>query len=308
MPKKFYLLVNLTSGANKGSFNYHEVTKELDKQKLDYETIISKKSGYLVEASRLLANSLKNTPNNIIIVIGGDGSLNQVLNGVKRSHYPETPIAYLPSGTGDDFARALDLRYSVKEFINKLNTKPTIEKIDCGYFIDQNSHKKGYFVNNLGIGFDAYVVAETNNSNLKKRLGHFSYGINVFKALFNQNTFKVTIKENDKIHYFDDAFLVTTTNHPYFGGGVPILPKAKPTSHLLDVVVVERPSIFKFIYLFSKLLFGKKQLKDSHYHYYGAKELEVITRDLEYGQLDGEELGSRNFDLLFQVQSFNLLN
>lgn len=307
MPKQFYLLVNPTSGANKGSLNYHEVTQELDKQKIKYETIISKHPGYLVKAAKLLANEVKNDKNSVLLVIGGDGSLNQVLNGIKKSAYPDTPIAYFPSGTGDDFARALNLNYSVSELIHNLNTEPTVTKVDCGYFIDENTHKDGYFVNNLGIGFDAYVVAQTNNSSLKKRLGHFSYGVNVFKALFNQPTFKVTVKENDKIHYFDDAFLVTTTNHPYFGGGVPILRKAKPTNHLLDVVVVEKPSLIKFIYLFSKLLLSKKQLKDSHYHYFGAKELEVVTQDLEYGQLDGEELGSKNFDLLFQVQSFNLL-
>lgn len=307
MAKKFYLLVNLKSGTNKGKTNYQKIITELNRQHIDYETIVSKRPGYLIQAAHLLSNNLKNDSQKIFLVIGGDGSLNQVLNGIKYSNYPNTPVAYLPSGTGDDFARALNLNYSISDFITKLNTNPTIEKIDCGYFIDKNSHKEGYFVNNLGIGFDAYVVAETNNSTLKKRMGHFSYGINVFKALFNQQPFKVTIKANNKTHYFDNAFLVTTTNHPYFGGGVPILPKANPTSGLLDVVVVEKPSTSKFIYLFSKLLLSKKQINDPHYHYYGAKNIEVTTQDLEYGQLDGEELGSRDFDLLFQVKEFNLL-
>ena len=143
MPKQFYLLVNPTSGTNKGSLNYHEVTQELDKQKIKYETIISKYPGYLVKAARLLANEVKNDKNSILLVIGGDGSLNQVLNGIKKSAYPDTSLAYLPSGTGDDFARALDLNYSVSELIHNLYTDPTTTKVDCGYFIDENTHKDG---------------------------------------------------------------------------------------------------------------------------------------------------------------------
>ena len=307
MSKKFYLLVNLKSGADRGTFSYRKTTQILENNNLAYETIFSKSPGYLTQAAQQLANDLKLNPNAIIIVIGGDGSLNQVLNGIKRSAYPQTPIAYLPSGTGDDFARALNLQYTPQELIAKLNNNPEVKEFDCGYYFNVNTNQEGYFVNNLGIGFDAYVVAETNNSNMKKRWGHFSYGINVFKAILNQPAFSVTVKVNDKIHSFNNAYLVTTTNHPYFGGGVPILPKAKPTNHLLDTIVVEKPSFFKFVYLFSKMIITKKQIKDPHFHYYGAKEMEVITKDLEYGQLDGEELGSKNFDLLFHVDKFNLL-
>ncbi|QNQ80591.1 diacylglycerol/lipid kinase family protein [Lactobacillus sp. PV034] len=308
MSKKFYLLVNLKSGADRGTFSYRKVTKILEQQNIEYETILSKYPRYLIKAARQLANELQNDPNTYLIVIGGDGTLNQVLNGIKQSDFPSTPLAYLPSGTGDDFARALNLQSSPEALINKLCTNPEVTEIDCGYYFNVNNQHEGYFINNLGIGLDAYVVAETNNSNSKKRWGHFSYGLNVFKAVLNQPGFPVTIKVNDEVHSFNNAYLVTTTNHPFFGGGVPILPKASPTNHLLDVVIVEKPSLLKFIYLFSKMIITKKQIKDPNFHYYGAKELEVSTKDLEYGQLDGEELGSKNFDLLFHIDKFNLLH
>lgn len=88
---------------------------------------------------------------------------------------------------------------------------------------------------------------------------------------------------------------MTTTNHPYFGGGVPILPIASIHNHHLDIVIVEKPNLVKFIYLFSKLLINGSHLKSNQFHYFESSVIEVKTDDPEYGQLDGEELSKESF-------------
>lgn len=313
MTKEFYLLVNPISGSKKGSKTFTQVKDKLEKQNIPYFCEISHYSGEMPQLAQSMANKIKGNSEKILLVIGGDGSLNQALNGVKNSNYPDTPIAYLPSGTGDDFAKAVNLSDNFSKVIDKLINHPEITKIDCIYYHDLNRDEYHYFVNNLGIGFDAYVVAQSNNSKLRDRLnrlniGNLTYGANIIKALAHQETFEATVTVNHKLHHFNDAYLVTTTNHPYFGGGVPILPIAKPYSHKLYTVVVEKPSTMKFIYLFIKLLRNGSHMKDPHFHYFEAENISVRTKSLQFGQLDGEELGSRNFDLDFSISDFNLLH
>lgn len=312
MSKKVYLLINKTSGSNFGSVAFENMKKALNKVQLPYESFISEYSGQLTQLARKLANHIQNRAERYIVVIGGDGSLNQALNGVKESHYPTTPIAYLPAGTGDDFARALKLTKNATELVNHLVQGPKIEKVDCGHYKYLNHDISGYFVNNLGIGFDAYVVAQTNQAVLKRRfnklhIGNLSYGIKVLNALANQDTFSVTVKANGETHTFDNAYLVTTTNHPYFGGGVPLLPQANVHSNALDTVVVEKPNTAKFLYLFIKMFINGSHVRDPHFHYFESKKIEVSTSGLEFGQLDGEELGSKTFNIVFELDKFNLL-
>lgn len=311
--KKIYLLVNTHAGSHTAASIYNKLLQKLDKQGVSYESFVSAYAGEMTILAKKVANLNQNNPNNCLLVIGGDGSLNQALNGLKSSRFPDTALAYLPCGTGNDFARALHLTKDIDKLIDILTSPTIIKKVDCGYYYDHNKKKGNYFVNNLGIGFDAYVVAQTNNSKLEKhfnnlKIGNLTYGLNILKALANQNTFQVTVTEHGKIHHFNDAYLVTTTNHPYFGGGVPILPNANPFSHKLDTVVVEKPSIFRFLHLFAKLLKNGSHVSAPEFHYYEASKLNVRTQSLEYGQLDGEELGTNSFDLVFSINNFNLID
>lgn len=161
-----------------------------------------------------------------------------------------------------------------------------------------------YFVNNLGIGFDAYVVNKTNHSKLKTKfnkinIGNLTYGINIVQALKGQDNFKVRISTNGHTSYYEHAYLVTTTNHSYFGGGVPILPIASIHNYQLDIAIVEKPNLAKFIYLFSKLLINGSHMKSKQFYYFESSAIEVKTDDPEYDQLDGEELSKRKFHLKF---------
>lgn len=102
--------------------------------------------------------------NDFLIVVGGDGSFNEVLNGIKKSSNPETPITYLPAGTGNDFARGAGLTDDPKQLINDLLMNPKPEQVDCGYFSSNIPDKReGYFINNFGIGFDAFIVHQSNH-------------------------------------------------------------------------------------------------------------------------------------------------
>lgn len=309
--KKVHLLVNLKSGSDKGAKALKEIEAVLKKEKLAYNIQISTYPGQLVPIATKTANEINNN-HECIVVVGGDGSLNQALNGVKSSLHPDTPLAYFPAGTGNDFARAAKLQNNPLKFIKKIKNHPTVTNVDCGRYQDLLTGEEKYFVNNLGIGFDAFVVNKTNHSKLKTKfnkinIGNLTYGINIAQALKKQDNFKVKILTNEHTYSYDHAYLVTTTNHPYFGGGVPILPIANIYNHKLDIAIVEKPNLAKFLYLFSKLLLNGSHMQSKQFHYFEANKIEVETYQAEYGQLDGEELNRRKFHLKFEVDHFKLL-
>ena len=309
--KKVHLLVNLKSGSDKGAKALKEIEAALKKEKLAYNIQISTYPGQLVPIATKTANEINNN-HEYIVVVGGDGSLNQALNGIKNSLHHDTHLDYFPAGTGNDFAQAAKLQNNPLKFIKKIKNHPTVTNVDCGRYQDLLTGEEKYFVNNLGIGFDAFVVNKTNHSKLKTKfnkinIGNLTYGINIAQALKGQDNFKVKILTNEHTYSYDHAYLVTTTNHPYFGGGVPILPIANIYNHKLDIAIVEKPNLAKFLYLFSKLLLNGSHMQSKQFHYFEANKIEVETYQAEYGQLDGEELNRRKFHLKFEVDHFKFL-
>src|SRR5690625_1314250 len=107
-----------------------------------------------------------------IVVIGGDGTLHEVMNGLKVRHLP---IAFIPGGSGNDFARGLGLKKDSLEILRSI--KKNIKTAD--YWLgkyETNETKNQYFVNCIGFGFDAVVAASANRSRLKGIFNRLSLG------------------------------------------------------------------------------------------------------------------------------------
>lgn len=309
---KVFLLVNEIAGNGNAIKADQALRKVLQQLQIPFKRQKSNYPGQLTELAREYANQNPGT-DSYLIVVGGDGSFNEVLNGIKTSKNPETPITYLPAGTGNDFARGAGLTNDPWQLINNLLQDPEPEQVDCGFFTSNIPQApQGYFVNNFGIGFDAFVVHQSNHDDLKEKLnrvnlGNLIYGLNVIKALAKQDTFTVTVKTDNQTVRYGDAYLVTTTNHPYFGGGFAILPKADIYSHHLDTVIVEKPNLAKFIHFFGKMVKDGSHVNAPQFHYIEAKEIHVKTNKSEFAQIDGEDVEAQGFDVTFKVDHFNLL-
>lgn len=231
---------------------------------------------------------------------------------LKTSNHPETPITYLPAGSGNDFARAAHLSKKPEELVNRLLQNLDYHPVGCGKFISSlKNNRPYYFVNNFGIGFDAFVVYSSNHQKMKEKLnklhlGNLIYASNIINVLCRQDTFSVKVRKDNHILQYDDVYFVTTTNHPYFGGGFAILPSANIHSHHLDAVVVQKPSLHKFIRLFAKLLKDGSHVYDPHFHDIAGSKIEIVTSKPEYGQIDGQDQKKQKFKVAFQIDSFNL--
>ncbi|WEV37816.1 diacylglycerol kinase family lipid kinase [Lactobacillus sp. ESL0677] len=309
---KLHLLVNEIAGNGQGKKSFSKLVQLLIDANINFNFQKSTYAGELIKLAQDYSDK-KHSSSDVLLIIGGDGSLNEVLNGIKRSANPETPFAYLPAGTGNDFARAAKLTTNPEKLLASLQKNLTPKQIDCGQFqLAGYKDQTSYFANSFGIGFDAYVNHFSNHSKLKEMLnkinkGKLIYGANILRALRRQNIFSVEVRSATNKMQFDDAFLVTTTNHPYFGGGFPLLPSAKITSHQIDTIVIEKFSIPKLINLLYHLLKDGSHVTDPQFHYIEAKEIIVKTEQKEFAQVDGEEIYQRPFNLKLKVSHFNLL-
>ncbi|APX73033.1 diacylglycerol kinase family lipid kinase [Companilactobacillus allii] len=301
--KKLEILLNQKAGNGQSLSIWKTIKNYLESNNINYEVHTTKKNGDGVRIAQEIANSLQ--PFTRIIVLGGDGTLNQSLNGIKISNKPNTPIGYIPCGSGNDFSRGIKIRkQSPVVLLQKILSMNTPETIDIGKATFPDKIK--YFVNNIGIGLDAYTVYETNHSKRKDflnkmKLGTLAYITSLVTVIKNQDSFPLDVTINGETKHFEDAYIVSATNHPYFGGGVAIDPLATPFDQLLDLVVVKKISGMVFVKLFVKLFTNGSHLNDKNVWHTQVSSYHLTSNAPEQGQMDGEELGKGEFDIDFTV-------
>lgn len=300
---KIEIILNQLAGNGHAKSACKKVTNFLDSIQLEYEIHLTKKDGDGVRIANMLAN--QHQDNTKIVVIGGDGTLNQSVNGVKTSAYPNTPLGYIPGGSGNDFCRGIKLKNQNPVILMQaILSMKTPQTIDIGKAV--GPHFSHYFINNIGIGFDASTVYYTNHSTRKEllnklHLGTFSYFTNLLKVIKLQPAFGLDVDYDHQAKHFNSAYIVVATNHPYFGGGFAIDPTANPFNHHLNLVVVKKITGLTFINLFTRLLTNGSHLKDKNVWHIERDSFTLKNATNQFGQMDGEELTPSEFDFHFQV-------
>lgn len=310
---KYTLLINPIAGNGIAKRAAHELKNVLVQNDLYGQEFFSKYPGQLKLLSRKLADQKLSDQH--LIIVGGDGSFNEALTGIKNSQHSETALAFFPAGTGNDFARAAKLPKIVQDYYQQILKTPQIVATYCGQYhiLSEDTQRIGYFINNFGIGSDAFIVHKSNHSKLKPvlnklKMGNLIYGSNIIKALKQVQPFAITVVHHQQHYHFDHSYLVTTTNHPFFGGGVALLPPANIHDGKLHCVVVEEVETRKFIHLFAKLLKDGPHVSDPHFHDISGTELEVKVAAPEYAQIYGEDQEKECFHVKFKKTTFNLIH
>jgi YegS/Rv2252/BmrU family lipid kinase len=235
--------------------------------------------------AEVIARQLCDERCDVILLCGGDGSLNQTANGILHSKHPETPLAIWPSGTGNDFVRTVNVPKSFQELKLSIENK-IFKSIDTPCM--EWDGKKRFFLNVTDLGLGGCVAYDMRRS--KRRLGSFlTYQWLIVKNLLR---FKKRI-----IHFDLDgkkfearAMNFVVANAKYFGAGLGISPESDVTDELLEVIVIGDLNIFEYLYFVPKV----KKCKKLSYHkiqYYSAKEISIETEVPMPIDMDGEFVG-----------------
>ena len=228
-----------------------------------------------------------------IIVVGGDGTMNEVVNGVFRQQRFKTTdisLGMITVGTGNDWGRMFGIPKDYKEAIRVLKQNKTFIQ-DAGmveYKMD-NASENRYFVNIAGLGFDAEVVRKTNRLKEKGKGGALLYLMNIFSSLVNYKYANavISVDGTDLEHEF---LSMNVGICKYNGGGMIAVPGAVPDDGLFDLTVINRMSR-------PYILWSLRRLYDGTIHEhprvdsFTGKSIRVESDDRIMLETDGESLG-----------------
>ncbi len=211
----------------------------------------------------------------------------------------DLPFGYIPSGSGNDFARSLGLSFDPIQAFKNIRQNKTKDF----YVIHYKSQSfSGYALNNVGIGLDAAIVKATNSGRMKNmlnalKLGRLSYFLTALHVLFSKKPFEISVYNMKNAFKFDNAFLLTFTKHPYFGGGIQIAPEATNLSKEIHLVELDRYSIPKIFSLIPSVLKGK-HLDNNLFHHSVSTAAAVTPQSVQPVQIDGESFTIQANDTL----------
>lgn len=303
---QYEVILNPTAGSGKAEKTWEKLQPLFDNQLTYhlYKTDYAKHEEYF---AKKISQSYNNTPNVVIIVVGGDGTLHNVLNSLKQND-STIPLSYIPSGTGNDFARGYGINLSPEKALQQILAAERARTITIGHYTENIKNEDGYFLNNIGIGFDAAIVSRVNNSSAKKNLnkahvGRLSYFFKALGVIYDQQPFSLMVRENGHHQLFSKAFIAISTNEPYIGSGFKIDPLASVDENAINIVIAERRNWL--ITLWQLLQLARGKLANSKFaHTFHTNKIHYSTTSLEFGQVDGENMGNRFYDLTIDTSSY----
>lgn len=232
----YEVIFNPGSRSNKGISIWDTVEKILYEKEIPY---LLYRTMYPGHAKELVKDITSDKKVHTFIVIGGDGTLNEVINGIS---YPDlATIGLIPSGSGNDFARASNIPTDCVRALELILNSSTPAKLNYGEAFLPNSYRR--FLISCGCGFDSDVCKDAQISPLKPflnklHMGKLIYTIVAIKKLINKSVFSanLTINETENMT-MDEIFFLTAMNTSHEGGGYMFAPDADPSDDKLDFLI-----------------------------------------------------------------------
>lgn len=291
----YHFIINPSSKGGKGIKLWQIIEEYLINHQIKYSYYFTNPK---VSETEVVCK-INNTPEQSkkIVVLGGDGTINGVINGLTDEELDNTYIGYIPTGSSNDLARSLKLSKDPLIRLKEILSSTTCLELDIGKL--KLSDKELRFAVSSGSGFDASICKFANGSKIKKIFNHiglskFVYIIKAVSALFKSPYSKGSITvDNKKSIHFDKGFFIISMIHKYEGGGIGFAPSADPADGLLSVCIAHSMSRFQLLIMLLHVLVGKHQgLKGVEL--FNCSSMSVSLENNWELHTDGEDLGSYN--------------
>ena len=235
-----YFIVNETSRSGKTRQIWKDIQQSLIKADVSYEYMITQGRDH---ATKLASEISQRPEDNIcIVVIGGDGTMNEVINGI--ADFDKVRFGIIPTGSGNDFGGGLDLPKSPEENLQRIISsykagEDSYRAVDIG-LVRWGQNQKKLFGISSGIGLDAIVCKKALSSKLKKvlnklELGSLTYVLLTIITLFSMKTADFEISYDNNKSTLKKTIFAAAMNLRAEGGGVPMAPDANPYDGKLSI-------------------------------------------------------------------------
>jgi YegS/Rv2252/BmrU family lipid kinase len=292
-------IVNPASGGGKTARDWSGIEAWLPSTGLQFEVATTTRP---LEATEIAERAVRQS-RPVIVAVGGDGTLNEVVNGLFHNGAPlptSTRLAMLPTGTGGDFRRTMRIPLDAKAAI-EIIVQGVPRRLDAGCVTYQNADGSigvRHFINIADAGLGGEVVHRVNNGG--KKLGGATFKLATQRPLLVNSNKQMHIVVDGEAHDLV-AQQVVVANCQYFGGGMRMAPNASPTDGVFDVILIGDAGRIESIRGIGRLTRGTHL--DEHNPkmqvMYG-KRIEVTSDKKVRIDLDGEDPGF--LPALFEIQ------
>lgn len=293
MGKKFVFIINPVAGQGAGQLVTPDVHLLARENLLDYEVISTQRPGHAIE----LAQSAAGNDSSYVIAVGGDGTSNEVLNGLMNAWHQGhrvTSMGIIGIGRGNDFAFAYGILPGLQTGFEVIQQNQP-QLIDVGCVFGGNYPQGRYFGNGVGIGFDAVVGFEA--AKLNRLHGFLNYMVAALRTIFLYFHAPTMRIEYDGQVITQPALMVSIMNGRRMGGGFMMAPEALPYDGMLDLCIAGQVSRIGILRLIPRFMKGT-QATHPRIKTANASKVRVVALDgVLPAHADGETICTDGRDL-----------
>ena len=307
---KWLVVVNPMASVGKSGKDWPLIKQTLINEGIEFDDVLTEYPRHAIEIVR---NAIVEKGYRKFISVGGDGTNNEVVNGIfTQDAVPTTEItmATMPIGTGNDWRRTFDipLEYDVVAKIIKAGHTFSHDIGKLTYYNDGDP-KIRYFLNAAGTGLDQMVCNSTNMMKQQGKGGTIRYLISVVKCLLTYKVTHIQIEIDNQVVFDDQILSVSVGNCRFNGGGMMMMPNAIPDDGQLDVTVIRKVSIFKFAANVKAIYDGTFIKKLKEVQTYRGKHIKIVSIPPHslLVETEGEDLNNSPFDFEILPKAINMV-
>lgn len=306
IPDHWFVIVNPTSGAGHGLKDYPKIAKLLRDNQIFHDAVFTEHQYHATE----LAVEAVNKGYRKIIVVGGDGTLNEVVNGLfiqKQCEPKDIRLAVIAVGTGNDWVRTFGIPSHYSEAIRAIKEGKTfLQDVGAVSYTESKYSQTRYMVNVAGLGFDAYVISIFNHWKAKSYKGRWLYIASILKAYFKYKSSGVKITVDGNQIFNNLLFSMAVGICKYNGGGVQQLPKAVADDGLLDITLI-KPLHWWHIVFRLRRLFDGGIYSIGHVKHAQGKHIRIESTPPIRLECDGELMGYTDVEISVVPQAISVV-
>ncbi|MBO5710344.1 MAG: diacylglycerol kinase family lipid kinase [Rikenellaceae bacterium] len=292
---RWFVIVNPVAGKGLGLTDWPVISKLLRDNSIAFDFAFTEHRFHAIELSVEAVNNGYRR----LIVVGGDGTLNEVVNGLfiqKAVPQNEVLLSVIAVGTGNDWVRMFGIPRTYTDSIKSIVAGHSfLQDVGKVSYYKASYHQSRYMANVAGVGFDASVNRRFNRRKEEGKRGKFLYILSTLKALFGYRSTHVKISVDGKVVVDQAVFSATIGIGKYNGGGMLQTPDAVPDDGLFDLTIIRKISKFGVIRNFGSLYNGRiyriKQISLDR-----GRKIHIESTPEIATEVDGEALGYSPFD------------
>ncbi len=285
----WYIIINPNAGKRRGSKDWLLIARLLGEAGIGFESIFTEHKHHAID---LTCNAIARGWRRFVVV-GGDGTMNEVVNGILQQEEvtpSEITLGMISIGTGNDWARMFGIPFGYAEAVETL-ARERIFLQDAGIvrYYQHGLRYKRYFINIAGLGFDAVVVQKANLRKDKGKSGMMVYLRTLFTALASYRHTRTTLNVDGR-EFSDDVFTISIGIGKYSGGGMMQTPDAIADDGFFDVTVIRKIGKLDIIRHF-RMLFNGRLPEHPKVNTCRARKVLIDSMPEIHLEVDGESLG-----------------